>query len=76
MTSVRFPSTVGAMRTIQTSAGFLLTVVTIQFVGPVADLAGWAGGVSMLGSGRSWGCWAMARLRVHPSARQLVGGRR
>lgn len=69
-------STVGTMLTLQTSAGFLLTLVSIQLTGPVVDALGWAGGFSMLAVGPALGCWAMASLRRHPAARALAGGRR
>lgn len=69
-------ATVGTMLTLQTSAGFLLTLVSIQLTGPVVDALGWAGGFSMLALGPVLGCWAMASLRRHPAARALAGGRR
>ncbi|WP_211170447.1 MFS transporter [Pseudonocardia bannensis] len=70
------PSTVGTMLTIQTSAGFFLTLFSIQLMGPVVATFGWPGGFSMLAVGPILGCWAMARLRTHPAARTLAGGLR
>lgn len=58
------------MLTIQTSVGFLLTLVTIQLVGPVADLAGWAGGFSMLAIGPMLGDGAPARPSSRSAARR------
>lgn len=76
ITELSDPSTVGTMLTIQTSAGFLLTLFSIQLIGPVVAAVGWAGGFSMLAVGPILGCWATARLRAHPAGPQLAGGLR
>jgi MFS family permease len=70
------PSSVGTLLTIQTCAGFLLTLASIHLVPHVVDLAGWRGAFTMLAIGPLLGCVAMARLRNRPEARQLAGGRR
>ena len=70
------PDSVGTMLTLQTCAGFLLTLVSIQLVAPVVEAFGWAAAFSMLAIGPALGCIAMARLRASPDAARLAGGRR
>lgn len=70
------PESVGTMLTLQTCAGFLLTLVSIQLVAPVWKAFGWPGAFTMLAAGPLLGCIAMARLRTSPSATQLADGRR
>lgn len=70
------PHAVGTMLTVQTCAGFALTLVTIQSLGVVVDHVGWGPAFSLLAVGPLLGCVAMARLRLDPASRQLAGGRR
>ena len=70
------PDTVGTMLTLQTCAGFLLTLVSIQMVAPVSQALGWPGAFTMLALGPLFGCIAMARLRASPDAARMAGGRR
>jgi MFS family permease len=70
------PESVGTMLTLQTCAGFLLTLVSIQLVAPVLEALGWPGAFTMLAIGPVLGCIAMARLRASPEAARLAGGRR
>jgi MFS family permease len=70
------PDSVGTMLTLQTCAGFLLTLVSIQLVAPVARALGWPAAFTMLALGPLFGCLAMARLRASPDAIRLAGGRR
>jgi MFS family permease len=70
------PSSVGTLLTVQTCAGFLLTLASIHLVPHVVALAGWPGAFSMLAIGPLLGCVAMYRLRQRPEARQLAGGKR
>jgi MFS family permease len=70
------PDSVGTMLTLQTCAGFLLTLVSIQLVAPVSQALGWPGAFTMLAVGPLLGCVAMARLRASPDAARLAGGRR
>lgn len=67
---------VGTMLTLQTCAGFLLTLVSIQLVAPVSHAFGWPGAFTMLAAGPFLGCVAMAKLRARPEAVCLAGGRR
>jgi MFS family permease len=69
-------TSVGTMLTVQTCAGFLLTLASIHLVPDVVALAGWPGAFGMLALGPLLGCIAMARLRRHPDALRLAGGKR
>jgi MFS family permease len=66
---------VGTMLTVQTSAGFLLTLVTIHLVPVFVDMVGWRFAFIFLAAGPLIGVLAMWRLRVSPAAGRLAGGR-
>jgi MFS family permease len=66
---------VGTMLTVQTSMGFLLTLLTIHLVPPLVDAVGWGYAFAFLALGPAVGVAAMARLRAHPDAAKLAGGR-
>ncbi|MBG9386663.1 MFS transporter [Caenimonas aquaedulcis] len=70
------PDSVGTLLTVQTCAGFLLTLVSIHLVPHVVAAAGWQGAFTMLAAGPLLGCVAMWRLRARPEAARLAGGRR
>ncbi len=70
------PDRVGTMLTIQTSAGFLLTLVTIHAMPYVVDALGWTYAFSVLAIGPAFGVYAMGRLRALPDAQKLAGGKR
>lgn len=70
------PDLTGTMLTIQTCAGFLLTLFTIHLVPWFAEIWGWQYAFVFLAIGPVIGIVAMARLRTLPEARQLAGGRR
>jgi len=70
------PSLVGTMLTIQTSIGFLLTLVTIHLIPHMVDAVGWKYAFALLGIGPFLGCIAMAHLRNMKEALALAGGRR
>lgn len=76
VTELADPSSIGTLLTAQTCAGFLLTLVSIHLVPDVVALLGWRGGFGMLAIGPALGCVAMWRLRQHPDARKLAGGKR
>jgi MFS family permease len=64
-------SLVGTALSTQLAVGFLLTVVTVQFVPVAADLLGWRYAFLLLAPGPVIGAAAMAALRVpNPSHRQ------
>jgi len=67
---------VGTMLTVQTALGFTLTLITIQSVPYLVEAVGWRYAFMPLAIGPALGVWAMARLRAHPRATALAGGRR
>jgi MFS family permease len=69
-------SLVGTMLTVQTSMGFLLTLLTIHLVPPLVAAVGWSYAFAFLAVGPYVGVYAMWRLRRHPDAVKLAGGRR
>ncbi|MDX1576736.1 MAG: MFS transporter, partial [Kiloniellales bacterium] len=69
-------SLVGTMLTIQTSMGFLLTLITIHLVPGLVTAFGWSYAFVFLAIGPYVGVLAMWRLRRHPDAVKLAGGRR
>jgi MFS family permease len=69
------PAYVGTMLTVQTSAGFLLTLITIHMVPLVVDLVGWQFAFAILAPGPLVGIVAMWRLRHSPDAARLAGGK-
>ena len=56
------PHAVGTALTVQTSAGFLLTMVSIQLVPPLAAAAGWRWAFPLLALGPACGIAAIRRL--------------
>lgn len=76
ITELAEPSSIGTLLTAQTCAGFLLTLVSIHLVPDVVAWLGWRGAFGMLAIGPALGCMAMWRLRQHPDARRLAGGKR
>jgi MFS family permease len=57
---------VGTALTLQTSAGFLLTMVSMRLVPPVSALAGWQWAFLVLAPGPLLGALAMRRLSQRP----------
>lgn len=70
------PERVGTMVTAQTCIGFLLTLVTIHMLPHVVELIGWEWAFWSIAIGPLLGFLAMARLRAHPDAVKIAGGRR
>ncbi len=70
------PETTGTMVTIQTSIGFLLTLVAIHLVPVFVDALGWRYAFMPFAIGPALGVWAMLRLRARPEAVRIAGGRR
>ena len=62
VTEVSPSHAVGTALTLQTSLGFLLTMVTIQGTPVLAEVAGWGWAFAFLAPGPLVGLWAMARL--------------
>ncbi len=64
VTEVAPSHAVGTALTLQTSLGFLLTILTIQMVPPVVDAFGWRWAFPALAIGPGFGIIAMHRLLV------------
>ena len=71
VTEVAPPESVGTALALQTSLGFLLTMVTIQTVPSLVELAGWGWAFALLAFGPAAGIAAMVRLAAerHAGAR-------
>jgi MFS family permease len=67
---------VGTALTLQTSLGFLLTLITIRLIPVLVDALGWSWAFAFLAIGPAVGVIAMGRLRSLPSAQRLAGGRK
>jgi MFS family permease len=65
----------GTALTLQTSLGFLLTLVTIRLIPPLERMLGWQWAFVILALGPAAGVWAMWSLRRSPAAARLAGGR-
>src|SRR5262249_8341790 len=65
----------GTALTLQTSIGFLLTLVTIRLIPPIERLVGWQWAFAFLAIGPVLGIWAMDVLRRSADAARLAGGR-
>lgn len=70
------PESLGTMVTLQTCAGFLLTLITIHAIPFWIDLVGWTWAFSPLAIGPFLGVWAMYCLRRHPDSKRLAHGAR
>jgi len=65
----------GTALTLQTSLGFLLTLVTIRLIPSLEQWVGWQWAFAFLAIGPAVGVWAMSALRRSPAASRLAGGR-
>ena len=70
------PERIGTILTVQTSMGFLTTLITIHLMPFAVEALGWRYAFWVLALGPLFGVWAMARLRKHPDAVKLAHGRR
>jgi MFS family permease len=66
----------GTALTVQTSLGFLLTLVTIRLIPTLVERIGWSWAFAFLAIGPAFGVWAMYSLRRMPKALKLAGGSR
>lgn len=69
------PEFLGTALTLQTSMGFLLTLITIRLVPTLVQIVGWQWSFVFLALGPAFGIWAMRRLKESPEAVKLAGGR-
>lgn len=65
----------GTALTLQTSMGFLLTLVSIRLIPPLVQSIGWRWSFSILSLGPVAGIWAMRSLGHSAAAQRLAGGR-
>jgi predicted MFS family arabinose efflux permease len=70
------PERIGTALTLQTSLGFLLTLVTIRLVPAAERLVTWRYAFALLALGPAAGVWAMLRLRRLPDSARMASGRR
>jgi predicted MFS family arabinose efflux permease len=70
------PGLVGTTLTVQTSIGFVITLISIHLLPYVVDWLGWNHAFCLLAIGPVLGIVAMARLRLRPEAIRMAGGRR
>ncbi len=70
------PEYTGTALTLQTSLGFLLTLVTIRMIPPIERIFGWEYAFVILSLGPAIGIWAMGALRRLPASLRLAGGKR
>ncbi len=76
ITELSEPELIGTMLTIQTCAGFILTLITIHLMPLLVDTVGWSWAFAPLSIGPFLGVWAMARLRRHPDSVRMAAGQR
>jgi MFS family permease len=69
------PDYIGTALTLQTSLGFLLTLLTIRLIPTLERIVGWQWAFVFLAIGPAAGIWAMNTLRRSPAAAQLAGGK-
>lgn len=70
------PEYIGTALTLQTSLGFLLTLVTIRLIPVVEGIVGWEWAFTLLTIGPVAGIVAMTALRRSPASARLAGGNR
>ncbi|MGH7595091.1 MAG: MFS transporter [bacterium] len=66
---------IGTALTLQTSLGFLLTLLTIRLIPTLERSVGWQWAFMFLAIGPVAGIWAMNALRRSPAAARLAGGK-
>ena len=76
VTELAPPAYVGTALSLQTSLGFLLTLVSTWLVPRAVEAWGWPWAFAFLAPGPVLGTLAMARLRRLPESARLAGGRR
>jgi hypothetical protein len=70
------PRYIGTMLTVQTSLGFLLTVLTIRLVPWLRQSLGWEYVMVLLALGPAFGVVSMLRLRSLPESAKMASGNR
>jgi MFS family permease len=70
------PERIGTMLTVQTCAGFLVSMLTVQVMPHIVDAWTWHSAFAVLAIGPVFGVISMLRLRRHPEALKMAGGQR
>lgn len=70
------PRYIGTALTMQTSTGFLLSMVSIHIVSQLTEVWGWDWVFMILAIGPAFGIWGMTRLRGLPEATKMASGNR
>ncbi len=70
------PRYVGTALTVQTSLGFMLSIVTIWLIPILFETLGWRYVFLVLMPGPAFGLWSMLQLRRLPEAKKMASGRR
>jgi len=70
------PAYTGTVMTLQTSMGFLITMVSIRIIPTIEGSFGWGPAFGILGLGPLFGIAAMFSLYRSPEAVRMAGGRR
>ena len=70
------PRYVGTALTVQTTLGFLLTMISIRIIPPMVEVIGWKWAFAVLSPGPAFGIWSMLRLRRMPEAVRMASGNR
>ena len=70
------PRYVGTALALQTSLGFLLTLISIRLVPVLVDHLGWSRAFWVLVPGPVFGIWSMGALRRTADAAKMAGGHR
>jgi sugar phosphate permease len=76
ITELTDPRHVGTALTVQTSLGFLLTLITIHIIPPFVETLGWKYAFMILSVGPAFGIYSMLRLRRLPQAVEMASGNR
>ncbi len=76
ITELAHPEYMGTALTLQTSLGFLLTLITIRILPALVSWIGWQGAFAFLAIGPAFGIWAMITLRRSPDAVKLANGKK
>ena len=76
ITELSDPQYIGTALTMQTCAGFLLTLISIRILPEMVAALEWHAALPVLALGPLFGIWSMVALRNLPEAEQMAGGNR
>ncbi|HKI47743.1 MAG TPA: MFS transporter, partial [Desulfobacteria bacterium] len=67
---------VGTALTVQTTFGFLLTLISIRIIPSLVEVIGWEWTFMVLAPGPAFGIWSMLKLRSMPESTRMASGNR